>query len=63
MSDDHSSGGFGGLALSISLRSHSMPCACTFAHCASDRRTERMDSSSSGDFAGRPRERFSFSMR
>ena len=54
--------GFGGFALSISLRSQTIPCACTLAHWASVRRTERIDSSSSGNLTGRPRERFSVSM-
>ena len=46
---------FGGLALSISLRSHSSPPAASyFAHCAGVRRIDRCNSFSSSGFGGRP---------
>lgn len=53
----------GGLALSMSFRSHQMPCASTFAHWAAVSRIERCSSFSSGGVGGRPLGRFSCSMR
>lgn len=53
---------FGGLALSISFRSQSMPYSFTLSRWVGVMRTEKLTMSSSAGFAGRPRERFSFSM-
>lgn len=54
--------GLGGLARSISLRSHGRPCAFTLSRCSGVKRTERLTMSSSAGLAGRPRERFPGSM-
>lgn len=59
----YSAGGFGGdLALSISLRSHGIPLASTFAHCVAVSRMDRCSRRSSGGVGGLPRPRFAVSM-
>lgn len=57
-----SEGYFGGFARSMSFRSHAMPSASTFSHCAGVRRMDRCSSFSSGGVGGLPRGRFVGSM-
>lgn len=56
------SSGFRGLDRSISLRSHEMPSASTFAHWAAVSRIERCSRRSSGGAGGLPRGRLVCSM-
>lgn len=52
-----------GRARSIRVRSHAMPCASIFAHCAAVSRIERCSSFVSGEAGGLPLDRFGSSMR